>query len=120
MNRGIILCEWPSRVSGLIFCIWYLLPSVLHSFRMILPLKFTQSVEAVRDADVSTIGGASDLTSLRQNSLLDEKDVTSLRHDLTSMQTTLEEREVEVETLKKEVDSLNAFQVGCRCCCCCL
>ena len=96
--------------------LYFLSPTQPKFFRNInsptfsFPLRL-QSVEAVRDADASAFDGAADVTSLRQTSLLDEKDATSLRHEVTLMQSTLEEKEVEVETLKKEVDSLNAFQV---------
>ena len=69
-------------------------------------------MEAVREADASVLGSVGDATSLRHASLLDEKDVTSLRHEVTLMHSTLEEKEVEVETLRKEVESLNAFQVS--------
>ena len=99
---------------------------------------FPQSVEALREADVSVAGCGGDVVSLpHQSSILDDKGVTSLkettlekaviaaanvtldeyvspspRHDVTLLQTSLEERDVEVETLKKEVESLNSFQVS--------
>ena len=54
-----------------------------------------QSAEAVRDAEAEVTDDA-------------VNDVTMLRHDLT--QSSLEEKDVEVDTLKKEVESLNGFQ----------